>query len=125
METILYIVRHGFSLANAGKVFTGHTNVGLSELGLKQASHITEYFEDKKVDVIYASDLDRAYDTVKGVADNKNLEIIKSKNLREIFAGEWEGKTFSELMEKYPEECGKKQAQCAPENDLIAHMSRF
>ena len=103
METIIYVVRHGFSLANAAKIFTGHTNVALSELGLKQASHVTEYFLDKKVDVIYASDLDRAYETVKGVAESKNLEIIKSKNLREIYAGEWEGKSFSELMEKYPD----------------------
>ena len=103
METILYIVRHGFSLANAEKIFTGHTNVGLSELGKKQAKHVTDYFIDKKVDAVYSSDLDRAYETVKGVAEIKNLEIIKSKNLREIFAGEWEGKTFSELMEKYPD----------------------
>ena len=103
METIIYIVRHGFSLANADKIFTGHTNVALSELGIKQAQHITDYFKDKTVDVIYASDLDRAYDTVKGVAENKNLEIIKSQNLREIFAGEWEGQTFSALTEKYPD----------------------
>ena len=103
METIIYIVRHGFSLANADKIFTGHTNVPLSELGIKQAQHITDYFKDKTVDVIYASDLDRAYDTVKGVAESKNLEIIKSQNLREIFAGEWEGQTFSALTEKYPD----------------------
>ena len=103
METILYIVRHGFSMSNAEKIFTGHTNVPLSELGIKQASHVTEYFLDKQVDVIYSSDLDRAYNTVKGVADSKNLEIIKSQNLREIYAGEWEGKKFSEIMEKYPD----------------------
>ena len=103
METILYIVRHGNSIANANQIFTGHSNYELSELGLKQASHITEYFSDKHIDVIYASDLKRAYDTVKGVAENKNLEIIKSQNLREIFAGEWEGKTFSELLKKYPD----------------------
>ncbi len=103
METVLYIVRHGFSIANAEKIFTGHTNIPLSELGVKQASHVTDYFLDKKVDVIYSSDLDRAYDTVKGVADSKNLEIIKNQNLREIYAGEWEGKTFSELLEQYPD----------------------
>ena len=103
METIIYIVRHGFSLANAKKIFTGHTNVGLSELGLKQAGHVTEYFLDKKVDVIYASDLDRAYDTVKGVADSKNIQVIKDKNLREIYAGDWEGKSFDELSATYPD----------------------
>ena len=103
METIIYVVRHGFSLANSDKIFAGYTNTPLTELGKKQAQHITDYFKDKTVDVIYASDLDRAYDTVKGVAESKNLEIIKSQNLREIFAGEWEGKSFRELAEKYPD----------------------
>ena len=37
---------------------------------------VTEYFNDKDIDVIYSSDLVRAYDTVKGVAENKNLEIV-------------------------------------------------
>lgn len=103
METILYIVRHGFSVSNAEKIFTGHTDVPLSELGVKQAKSVTEYFNDKDIDVIYSSDLVRAYDTVKGVAQSKNLEVIKDKNLREIFAGEWEGKSFRELAEKYPD----------------------
>ena len=103
METIIYVVRHGFSLANSDKIFAGYTNTPLTELGKKQAQHITDYFKDKTVDVIYASDLDRAYETVKGVAESKNLEIIKSQNLREIFAGEWEGQSFSALTEKYPD----------------------
>lgn len=103
METILYIVRHGNSVANQQHIFTGHLNVELSEAGKNQLKYVEEYFEDKNIDVVYSSDLIRAYDTVKGVAKNKNIPIYKTEKLREIFAGEWEGKHFEVLTEKYPD----------------------
>lgn len=101
MKTIIYVVRHGNSVANSDKVFAGHTDSPLSELGEKQASYVTEYFEDKQVDVIYSSDLSRAVSTVKGVADSKGLAVIPNQNLREIYAGKWENLSFDTLQEKY------------------------
>ena len=103
MKTILYIVRHANSLANQEKIFAGHSDVALSELGFTQANYVTDYFKDKLVDVIYSSDLIRTISTIKGVADQKGLEIITQSNLREIYAGKWELKPFSQLEEEYGE----------------------
>ncbi|MBE6687668.1 MAG: histidine phosphatase family protein [Ruminococcaceae bacterium] len=106
MKTVLYIIRHGNSLGNLTKTFYGHHNGPLTETGHEQAKRVAVYFENKKVDVIYSSDLMRAIDTVKPVALSKGLEIIGDRRLREIYAGKWENRNIDELIAEYPEEYG-------------------
>lgn len=106
MATRIILVRHGQSLGNLEKRFLGHTDWDLTELGYKQAELTAEYLKDEKIDAIYASDLKRAFNTANAVAKSRNMEIIKSRNFREIFAGDWEAETFDGLCEKYPEEYG-------------------
>ena len=102
--THIYIIRHGQSEGNLKNLFLGHTDLDLTELGHKQAELTAEYLDKVHIDVIYSSDLLRAYNTGKHTADKKGLPIIKDKRLREIYAGEWEGKSFDELIDKYPDE---------------------
>ena len=103
--TRLIIVRHGQSLANAKQVFAGHSDYDLSELGHTQARLAAEYLAaHERIDAIYASDLLRAYHTATPTAELLGLPVIKDTGLREIFAGEWEGKSVFDLMENYPED---------------------
>ena len=105
--TKLILIRHGESEANAEGVFAGQINPDLEQKGLDQASLTAKYVADNyKVDKIYSSDLQRAYKTALCLADITGLEVEKNQNLREIFAGDWEGLTFDQLQEKYPEEYG-------------------
>ena len=105
--TRLVITRHGQSQANAEYRFAGHSDFDLSELGRRQAERTADYIcENEKIDVIYSSDLSRAYNTALPTAKRLGLEIIPTEELREIFAGEWEGMTTAELAEKYPEDFG-------------------
>ena len=100
--TTLILVRHGQSLANLKKIYAGHTDYDLSPLGHKQTEKTAEYIlENYKIDKIYSSDLKRAYNTAKKVADKICMEIITDENLREIYAGEWENVPFDELEEKF------------------------
>lgn len=101
--TKLIIIRHGESLGNAKWVFLGHTDWDLTETGYKQAEKTADFLDNTNIDVIYSSDLIRAYNTVLPIAKRRNMEIITSENLREINAGEWEGMKFTEIEEKYPE----------------------
>ncbi len=101
--TRLIIVRHGESKTNKQKVFTGQLDMGLSEIGKKQAELVKKYLEDYKIDKIYSSDLKRAYDTALPTAESNGIKIKTSKSLREIYAGEWEGKCFDFIQEKYPD----------------------
>ena len=104
--TTLLLIRHGQSVANLERVFAGNYNAPLTELGLKQAEKTAEFIvENYKVDCVYASDLIRAFETGKTVANSLKLPIIP--NDREIRAGEWEALPFDDIVVKFPEEYKK------------------
>lgn len=103
--TKLILVRHGQSLANAGLRFAGHTDFDLSELGHRQAALLAEYLvSHERITAIYSSDLSRAYHTATPTAERFSLPVVTDTLLREIYAGKWEGATYTEIGEKYPED---------------------
>lgn len=103
--TKIILVRHGFSQANKGNLFAGQTDVALDEIGVKQAELVSDYIlANYKVDAVYTSDLQRASNTVKKVADSLNLPLNKTTSFREIFAGEWEALPFDDIKEQFPEQ---------------------
>ena len=107
MATTLIFIRHGESEANYEHRFTGQSNAfGLTQRGHAQAQAAAEALADTPIDVIVASDLRRAYDTAKHVGDLRGMEVIPDEGFREIFAGAWEGRKFSELPDAYPEDFG-------------------
>ncbi len=102
--TRLILIRHGESLGNAVRAYLGHTDLDLSPKGYEQAELVRKYFENVDVDLIYSSDLKRAYNTVLPISKMKNIPVITSENLREIYAGEWENKKFDDLEVEYKKE---------------------
>ncbi|BCJ96070.1 phosphoglycerate mutase [Anaerocolumna cellulosilytica] len=104
MSTEVYLIRHGETIWNKAGRFQGCTDIDLSEDGIKQANHLKEALKHK-FDVIYASPLRRAYDTavILGESNGGLLPIIED-DIKEINFGTWEGFTFHEIKEKYPEE---------------------
>jgi len=106
--TKFIIVRHGQSKANEGGYLAGVTDVPLSSLGEKQANAVCQYILNKyKIDAIYSSPLERACNTVKGVADALDLPIIKEDNLIELDFGELEGLTLEEIKNNFDNGYGK------------------
>jgi len=104
MVTTIYLIRHGESLGNIQKIFLGHTDWDLTELGYKQAACTAAASADIPVDVVLSSDLSRAFHTAQAVADIKQLSVLPDPGFREIYAGQWEGMTFEDLMEQYPDD---------------------
>ena len=104
LSTKIILIRHGQSLGNLTKTFLGHTDWDLSEMGYLQAKTTAEHLKNEKIDKIYSSDLKRAYNTAKFHADLRNLDVISNKNLREIYAGDWENKTVDQLLEIFGRE---------------------
>lgn len=99
--TKLYLIRHGESEANRQRLFAGHSNFDLTDTGRRQARCAADWFEGVPVDRIVASDLLRAYHTAVPLAEKRRITIEPSQDFREIFAGVWEGVSFSEIEEKY------------------------
>ncbi len=103
MTTLLFI-RHGQSTSNISETFTGQLDTPLSALGHRQAAQTAKYIlEHYRVDAVYASDLSRALDTGKAVADPLGLQVRTHPGLREIYGGAWEGTPFAQLSGLYPE----------------------
>ena len=104
----LVIVRHGESVWNLENKFTGWTNVGLSDNGIKEAINAGKLL--KKLgytfDVAYTSLLKRAQDTLNIILKelDLNIEINKSYKLNERHYGALQGLNKDETRQKYGEE---------------------
>lgn len=103
MKTTLYFVRHGQSIGNQQRIFLGHTDMDLTELGVAQAERTASALADVHFDRIYSSDLSRAYSTAVPHARLRGMEIIRDRDLRELYCGEWEGLSVDEIIERYGE----------------------
>jgi len=99
----LMLVRHGETEWNVQRRYQGQSDVSLSELGHRQAIHIAERLAGQKIDALYASDLKRAMETARAIAERNNMEILPEPRLRELKFGILEGLTFEEAEDQYPE----------------------
>lgn len=104
MKTRLIIVRHAEAVGNKIREFHGWTDEGITEKGKLQASRVAERLENIPVDVIYSSSMKRTMETARYIAASKNLPIIPVDDSKEINGGLWEGLTWNELADKYPDE---------------------
>lgn len=103
----IYLIRHGETPSNSGKRFQGQMNVQLNATGIMQAKKMAEFMKDKHIDVIYASPLLRASTTAAQLAMAKNMPYKILDDIKEINFGDWEGKLYSEIYDKEPEEFDK------------------
>ncbi len=98
--TRLGLVRHGQTYANIDRVWHGHTDTQLTELGYQQARQLGEHFRHYMIPtVIVASPLQRARITAENIAASFNLDVTLDKRLMEFDLGDWEDKTFDSLGE--------------------------
>ncbi|NPE08663.1 MAG: histidine phosphatase family protein [Asgard group archaeon] len=101
-----YLVRHGQSEANLHRIIAGHGDYPLTDLGKEQAKSLGQEFLNKgiKFDVVYASDIVRAAETVKIICSEIGFKnIVFDKRLREGDAGVFEGKYSDDLTEEESE----------------------
>ena len=99
----IIMVRHGQSESNVKKTFTGQLDSPLTDVGREQARRMAGYLDKYQIDKIYASSLDRAVETAQTIAQRQNCSVEKCDAIREIYSGKWQGLTFEEIAEKYPQ----------------------
>ena len=105
----LVIIRHGESEWNKANLFTGWTDVELSEAGVEEAKEGGRALKEAgyDFDVCYTSYLKRAIHTLYHILDEMDrawLPVIKSWKLNERHYGALQGLNKAETAEKYGEE---------------------
>lgn len=86
MVTIIFEA-HSTTLDNENRVSSGHFDVELSELGIKQSKELGERYKNEHFDVILCSDLQRSYKTAE-LAFGARFPVIRDKRLRECDYGD-------------------------------------
>jgi broad specificity phosphatase PhoE len=94
MKTLL-LIRHAHT--HMAGCFCGHSDPELSSIGCQQLSEIVGQVRRWPVSVVYASDLKRAAQTAEAIASPLELTVQLRPSLREIYFGDWEGRSWDEI----------------------------
>ncbi len=102
--THIWLLRHAEAEGNLYRRIHGCTDSGLTELGLRQLEPLEERFRSVPLDAVYASDLRRAQQTAKVLAEPKGLSLRILPGLREVDMGAWEDKCWGYVARFEPEQ---------------------
>ena len=97
----LVLWRHGRTSWNSVSRFQGQEDVPLDEVVFDQVRRAAQTLVGLQPTHIVSSDLSRALDTARALARLAELEVQVDPDLRETFAGQWQGLTKTELMERF------------------------
>jgi probable phosphoglycerate mutase len=101
--TRILLARHGETDWNRIGRWQGHADLPLNDAGRGQAVELAERLAGDGIAAIYTSDLMRASQTARVVADRLGLAVIEDAGLREIDVGSWSGFTRAEVERRFPE----------------------
>jgi broad specificity phosphatase PhoE len=104
--TTLYLVRHGATLQNESRpvVLQGNGIDGpLSETGRRQAEGVAGILSRMPLTHVYSSPLRRARQTAEAIAEPHRLPVLIVEEIHEVDVGQWEGVSWSRIMEEQPE----------------------
>ena len=99
----ILLFRHGETDWNAQERFQGHIDVPLNDNGRAQARALADRLKDTGIEAILSSDLSRAAETAKIVAEGLELAhpITHDPGLREAHLGEAQGLTRAEIEARF------------------------
>lgn len=99
----LLLIRHGESEADILNVHEGRADFPLTEKGHMQAAAMGKWVTERyKVDMIFASTLQRAAQTAQYLSDASGVPIRFNEDLMEFNNGLLAGLPFEEAAKRYP-----------------------
>ncbi|MFE9463566.1 bifunctional RNase H/acid phosphatase [Streptomyces virginiae] len=101
------LLRHGETALTPQKRFSGSggSDPELSPAGRRQAAAVAEALAARgTVQTVISSPLLRCRETAQAVADRLGLDVTVEQGLREVDFGAWEGLTFAEVQERFPDD---------------------
>ena len=116
--TRIIAIRHGETAWNVDTRIQGQLDIGLNATGRWQAQRAALALAGETIAAVYSSDLLRAWETALSVANAIGQNVVTNEGLRERGFGVFEGKTFAEIGEKWPEQAllwRRREPTFAPE----------
>ena len=106
--TRIVAIRHGETDWNKDTRIQGQQDVPLNEMGRWQAQRVARALAcGEPIAAVYSSDLSRAFDTADAIARAAGLVVNTEARLRERGFGHFEGQTFTDLENQWPEETAR------------------
>jgi probable phosphoglycerate mutase len=105
--TRLYALRHGQTAWNVGQRIQGQLDVALDATGRWQAQRLAQALAPEALAAIYCSDLQRAHETARALAAATGAPLQTDVRLRERAFGHFEGATFAEIEQRWPEDAAR------------------
>ena len=102
--TTIYLIRHAEAEGNLYRIAQGQHESNLTDRGKRQVRALERRFADVSIDAVYASDLYRTRATAAAIYKPKGLPLHRCPGLREICVGDWEGRTWGDIIRQYPQE---------------------
>jgi alpha-ribazole phosphatase/probable phosphoglycerate mutase len=102
--TRLYLIRHGNTLdEETKKVYKGRLDIPLSRAGIERMERAATFLASSGMSKVLTSTLSRSIESGRIVAAAQGLAIERDPAFDEVSFGVWEGLSFSEIKERYPE----------------------
>ena len=104
--TRVFAIRHGETDWNVAARIQGQLDIGLNATGQRQARRLGLALADERLDAIYSSDLQRAWQTAQAVAMAAGgaCAVQAESGLRERGFGVFEGLSFAEIAQRWPDQ---------------------
>jgi len=101
--TELWLVRHGQTDWNVVRRFQGNSDTLLNDTGIAQAQTLASALNGQSFAALYASPLQRAFQTAQVLAERLQLSIQIDEDLAEACHGDWEGMLWTDIKDQYPD----------------------
>lgn len=103
--TKIYLIRHAEAEGNLYRIAHGHENGLITDYrGPRQIQALARRFREVPVDAVYSSDLLRTQTTAQAIYVPRGLPLHTDPAFREVGMGIWEGLTWQEIQEQWPEQ---------------------
>ena len=93
--TTIYLIRHAEAEGNRYRRCHGWYDSTITDNGYRQIKALEKRFQDVPVDAVYSSDLFRTMTTARAICLPKGLPLRTRRDLREIYMGEWEDRSWA------------------------------
>jgi alpha-ribazole phosphatase/probable phosphoglycerate mutase len=97
-------LRHGQVADGHTHLYHGNNDIELSPQGVRQLEEAAAQLKQVELAGVYASDLSRAAKGAAIICRGRGIEPRTYPEFREIHFGLWEGLSFQEIAEKYPDD---------------------